>query len=209
MTRTTTIRTSKYPYHIVNRCHRKAPFPIPLNDVWNLFIYELEKVQKEENLTIYAFVLMPNHFHLLCQTPKSNIDKVMYKLMKRLTYKIQIKAEIINSIFGGRYKSSLVRDQNYYYNVYKYVLQNPLRAKLSHDFLKYPFLLCSEKANKTAVKITKFVDCTSREDQFSSWINTSFCENDHLLIQKAMKKRIYQYPKNQGYRQNPQANFTQ
>lgn len=139
MPRKKLIRTDKYPYHVTVRTNNKEFFPIELDHLWRIFLNILGEVQKKEEILIHSLVLMGNHFHLLLKTPKKNLDRVMYLVMKKLTAKIQGASGRINRIFGGRYKWSLVDRLDYFLVVVKYIYRNPVRASLVKKADKYPY----------------------------------------------------------------------
>lgn len=55
-------------------------------------------------VNILAFVLMNNHFHLLIQTPDSNIDQFMQRFKLFASTKIRFETQRINQKFGDKYK---------------------------------------------------------------------------------------------------------
>ncbi len=109
----------------------------------------LGRLQKEFELQISAFVLMNNHFHLIMLTPKEDIDRVMYFLMKDTTRAIQKRTGRINKIFGGRYKGCIIDNKNYLLAAYKYVYQNPLRAKIVEKAEDYEFSSLNENSRQS------------------------------------------------------------
>ena len=68
MPRKKLIRTDLYPYHVYGRANNKEIFYIPLCDVWRLSCELFDKVTKDYGAQVHAFVLMPNHYHLLMST---------------------------------------------------------------------------------------------------------------------------------------------
>ncbi len=58
------LRSNKYPYHVVARSHNKTWFPLPIKEMWIIYLNALEKVVKDYKVKIYAFTLMKKHFHL-------------------------------------------------------------------------------------------------------------------------------------------------
>lgn len=47
------------------------------------FLSLLERAVREKVLEVYAYVLMGNHFHLLCQTPFGTLSRWMQRLLGR------------------------------------------------------------------------------------------------------------------------------
>jgi len=134
MVRRHLLRSEIHPYHVVNRTAGKESFPLPLEEVWEIFLEALLHCHREYALAIHGFVLMRNHFHLICHTPKANIDEAMHSFHLRTS-----KALCKGVLWEGRYKWSLIESNAHYYQVYRYIFQNPLRAKIVSCVEDYPF----------------------------------------------------------------------
>lgn len=139
MPRRKLIRQNTFPYHVTTRTNNKDWFKIPLCDVWDIckeaFIYSLKRRQ----VVVHCFVLMGNHYHLLMTTPESNIDEFMKYFNLRLSQLISKESRVINHKFSNRYKWTIVDNQKYLKHVYRYIYQNPVRARLVVNPLEYPY----------------------------------------------------------------------
>jgi putative transposase len=137
MSRAHLIRSPSDRYHVTARTRGQVFFPLPLVEVWGIFIEELAAACKIYDIRIHAYVLMSNHFHLLLETPRSNLDQAMRHLMRQTSVRIRVGAT--DPLWSGRYKWSLVRTRAHYYQVYRYIYQNPLRAGLVKRVEDYHF----------------------------------------------------------------------
>ena len=63
-------------YHVMNR-GRRAEAVFSDNDDYRMFIELLKESSETWNIRISAYCLMPNHYHLLVQTPEANISRSM------------------------------------------------------------------------------------------------------------------------------------
>lgn len=100
---------------ILNRQHKKFD--------------EVFEVKKTENLvSIGAWCLMPNHFHILIkQEINGGITKFMKKLSTGYSMYFNKKYERQGSLFGGPFKSKLIgEDDNYMRQLFAYIHLNPL-----------------------------------------------------------------------------------
>ena len=131
--------TNKFPYHVTSRSNNKDWFYIPINEVWHIFNEGLEKIVSDYQVHIFAFVLMSNHFHLILETPQSNLGHIMRDLLTGVSKRIQRSALRINHVFGGRYKWSLLDSSYATAYVFKYVLRNPVRADIVRRVEDYPY----------------------------------------------------------------------
>jgi REP element-mobilizing transposase RayT len=83
---------------------------------------------------VHAFCLMPNHFHLVVETPQPNLVAGMKWFLGTYTSRFNRRHKLFGHLFSGRYKSLLVSGQGgYLRTVCEYVHLNPARAKLLPD----------------------------------------------------------------------------
>ena len=185
-------RSDEHYYHVTARSNNRENFHLPLPEVWDIMSRKLSQLQREHEIKIAAFVLMNNHFHLMMLTPKADIDRVMYFFMKDVTLKIQQRTGRINKIFGGRYKGSLINNFNYLANAYRYIYQNPIRARIVDRAEDYPFSSVNKLGHQTL-----FVESVLSNEIKSEleWINRRFSNTEARCIQKALKKTVFEYPK--------------
>lgn len=126
-----------------------------LDDVLNKEKKEFAEVltlEKSRSLvSIGAWCLMPNHFHLLIkQEVDGGITKFMRKLGVGYSMFFNIKYERSGALFGGPFKSKLVgTDDNYLRQLFGYIHINPLDIK----FPKW-----EDKINKSSVDMKKFIE---------------------------------------------------
>lgn len=80
---------------------------------------------------VHAFCLMPNHFHLVVETPQPNLVAGMKWFLGTYTTRFNRRHKLSGHVFAGRYKSQLVSGAGGYLRaVCDYVHLNPARAKL-------------------------------------------------------------------------------
>ena len=185
MPRPLLIRSDGHPYHVTGRCNNKEFFPLPMDEVWSIMNDELEYAAQKYLLCVHAFVLMGNHFHLLCHTPRQNLDEIMHSLMRRTSQKIKMKAGEINHLWGGPYNWSLIRSQGHYYQVYRYIYQNPLRAKIVSKVENYPYSTLRE----VRFPIHSFIPMAfaGRTGELL-WLNEFFKNEESEMIKKGLRK---------------------
>jgi putative transposase len=97
------------------------------NNVTGLHRIGLERKPRKLLIDIYAFCLMPNHYHLLVSPKIENgIAKFMHKLNKGYSRYFNIKHSRKGTLFEGRYKSILVSKEPHFYHLPYYIHLNPL-----------------------------------------------------------------------------------
>lgn len=139
MPRRKLIRQNQFPYHVMSRTNHKDWFKIPLYEVWDICKEAYEYAFKKHPVILHCFVLMGNHYHMLITTPNSDIDKFIQKFNHRLSILITKHSGVINHKFSNRYKWTIVNNQNYLLNVYRYIYQNPVRAGITKECFHYPY----------------------------------------------------------------------
>ncbi len=124
----------EYPgsiYHVMNRGDRREPIFKDDADRQR-FIETLGEACAKTGWQVHAYVLMPNHFHLVVETPQPNLVAGMKWFLGTYTSRFNRRHKLFGHLFSGRYKS-LVLDgsgSGYLKSVGDYVHLNPARAKL-------------------------------------------------------------------------------
>lgn len=131
----------QYPgafYHITSRGNeRKAIFSSKRDR--EQFLSYLESASERYGAVIHVFCLMSNHYHLLLETPHSNLSQIMHHINGAYTNYFNKKRRRSGHLFQGRYKAILVEKDAYCQELSRYIHLNPVRAKLVEDPLEYPW----------------------------------------------------------------------
>lgn len=98
---------------------------------------EKEKILKElilnnfhGEITLLAYCLMPNHFHLLVKQRGANsIDKFMNSLSTRYTMYFNRKYERVGALYQDVYKAVLIESDEQLLYLTSYIHQNPLASQ--------------------------------------------------------------------------------
>ncbi|MDA3897216.1 MAG: transposase [Desulfobacteraceae bacterium] len=120
----------QYPgawYHIMNRGRRYENIFTDAKD-YKIFVDLLKETSEMWNIRVAAYCLMPNHYHLLVQTPDANISRSMRHLNGVYTQVYNRRHKWDGSLFRGRYKSILVSADNYLLQLVRYIHRNPLKS---------------------------------------------------------------------------------
>jgi hypothetical protein len=73
---------------------------------------------------------MPNHYHLLLETPRANLSLAMRHLSGVYTQRMNRRASTDGPLFRGRFKAILVDADTYLAQLSRYIHLNPLEARL-------------------------------------------------------------------------------
>ncbi len=122
----------EYPgavYHITSRGNEKKPVYKDDRDRDN-FLTTLDKVNKRYNWLCHTYCLMDNHFHLLIETPDGNLSLGMRQLTGVYAQMFNKRHGRVGHLFQGRYKAILIQKDSHLLEVCRYVVLNPVRARL-------------------------------------------------------------------------------
>ena len=78
----------------------------------------------------HAYCLMPNHYHLLVETPRPDLSKGMQYLNARYAEWFNWRHELDGHLFQGRFHSVLVESDWHLLELARYLVLNPVRAGL-------------------------------------------------------------------------------
>jgi REP element-mobilizing transposase RayT len=95
------------------------------------FLKIFAAVVRRFNWLCHAYCLMDNHYHLLIETPDGNLSKGMRHLNGVYTQKYNWQNIKTGHVFQGRYKAILVDKDSYLLELCRYVVLNPVRAKMT------------------------------------------------------------------------------
>ena len=118
-------------YHVMNRGDRRERIFVDDADRQR-FVQTLGEVCAKTGWQVHAYVLMPNHFHVVVETPQPNLVAGMKWLLGTYTSRFNRRHKLFGHLFSGRYKSLIVdgSGSGYLKSVGDYVHLNPARAKL-------------------------------------------------------------------------------
>jgi REP element-mobilizing transposase RayT len=206
------IRNSYFPYHVTARVNNRELFPIPLERVWEHMSTELLASVIKMESQIQAFVLMPNHFHLILTTPTFDLGQTMAVLMRNVTKDVMGEAGKEGRLFQGRYHWSAIHNAHYYRHALKYVYRNPVKAKLCENVEDYAWSTITGRIGKTFLPFPltptrtgfDFEEHVTRPYDSLSWLNEAHSAEANMRIQIALMKKIFCPPVNRLTRK-PQA----
>jgi len=125
-------------YHVISRGNQRQVIFKDRDDFRQFQVF-LENAQKQFAFILYAYVLMPNHIHLLLQVGRNPLSKVMQTLLLRYTRYYNKRYRKVGHLFQGRYRGILCDRENYLLELIRYLHLNPVRARMVKDPMGYPW----------------------------------------------------------------------
>jgi len=103
------------------------------------FLVTLAWVVERFGWRCHAYCLMGNHFHLLIETPQPNLSRGMRQLNGVYTQSFNRRHRKVGHLFQGRFKAILVEKDSYLLELARYIVLNPVRAKMVKTPERYPW----------------------------------------------------------------------
>jgi REP element-mobilizing transposase RayT len=108
--------------------------PIFLNNKdRNDFINRLSMLVEQGAIEVYAWALMPNHFHLLLKTKNRPLSSSMRKILTGYVVNYNRRHKRYGHLFQNRYKSIVCQEDAYLIELVRYIHLNLLRGGVVKD----------------------------------------------------------------------------
>jgi REP element-mobilizing transposase RayT len=119
-------------HHIMIRGINKSDIFIDDEDR-EKFLERLGKNILKGRCSVYAWVLMNNHVHILFKSGERGISEVMRKVLSWYAQYFNHKHKRSGHLFENRYKSILCEEDRYLLALVRYIHLNPVRAGIVKD----------------------------------------------------------------------------
>jgi REP element-mobilizing transposase RayT len=97
---------------------------------YDAFLTALGTVRERYRFYLYAYVLMPNHFHLLLEVIKAPTARILQSLLTAYVRGFNRVHRRRGHLFQGRYKAIVCDRDSYLLELVRYIHLNPVRAGL-------------------------------------------------------------------------------
>jgi len=99
----------------------------------------LEELRNGGAAKIYAFVIMPDHLHLILKPEKESLSKIMQKIKGKSSRLINQMENTIGNLWQKEYYERAIRDEKDLTEKYNYIIYNPVKSGLSKSPEEYPY----------------------------------------------------------------------
>lgn len=166
MTRPLRIEFPGAIYHLTARGNGRSA--IFLDDFdREVFLSVLGDVVGRYSWICHAYCLMSNHYHILVETPDCNLSQGMRHLNGIYTQRFNRRHGRVGHVFQGRFKSILVEKDSYLLELCRYIVLNPVRARIVTHPEDYRW--SSFTSTATPGKSVEFL--------FTDWVLAQFDQN--------------------------------
>lgn len=189
--------SENHPYHVGARTINREWFAIPMSEVWKITTYYLQFVQHAYGIEVLSFVLMSNHFHMLCRQPQLTLSEAMNFFMRETSRAINRETRRINQVWGGRHFKTLIESYHYYCCAYKYVYRNPVDAGICSRVEEYPYSTLNGLLGQQQLAVSMLEDITLFSDVEGTlaWLNTAPKEGHRDQLRRALRHPIMAFGK--------------
>ncbi|MFZ2356254.1 MAG: transposase [Candidatus Omnitrophota bacterium] len=114
-------------YHVIQRgIERKNIFASESDK--RKFLFLLDAAHVSYGAVFHSYVLMDNHYHLILETPRSPLNKIMHYINAGYAAYFNTKYKRAGPLYQGRFKAVLVQQDEYLHYLSCYIHLNPVRA---------------------------------------------------------------------------------
>ncbi|BAP90169.1 transposase [Burkholderiales bacterium GJ-E10] len=139
MARLSRLSIPGFPHHVVQRAiDRRTAF---LDEAdFRAMLGDLADACDQEAVSVHAYVLMPDHFHLVC-TPEgpSSLSRAMQAVGRRYVRRFNRRHARNGALWEGRFRCTVLDADDYLLDVMRYVETEPARSALLGDAAAYPW----------------------------------------------------------------------
>ncbi|MFZ3062562.1 MAG: transposase [Actinomycetota bacterium] len=128
-----------YIYHLTARGNNKEQIFYRKDD-YEIYLDSIKRAKERIPFTLFTYVLMPNHIHLLLEPQKDgDIGRIMQIVQTRYAVHFNLRHQRCGHTFQGRFHSVLVEEEPHLLELSRYIHLNPLRAGLVQNCIDYPY----------------------------------------------------------------------
>jgi putative transposase len=115
-------------YHITARGNERRRIFHAAEEM-ELFLDTLGQCAALHGLVVHGYCLMPNHYHLLAETPRGNLTRAIGWLQTTYTIRLNRRRRRSGHLFQGRFKAHLIDGDDYAMTLLRYIHLNPVRPR--------------------------------------------------------------------------------
>lgn len=192
MTRALRIEYPGATYHIISRGNRKDDIFKTDRD-FKEFLIILQEVCERYNWILYAYCLMKNHYHLLIETVDGNLSKGMSVLNGKYSLKFNRYYDCSGHLFQSRYKAFLIEKENYLLEVIRYIILNPVNARIVKKPWQYKWSSYNEMLSEDSIINKDSILSLFSIDGKNAWpmFNEFLAQKNNFNYDKSISGKVF------------------
>jgi putative transposase len=130
---------ANHPHHVL-QTGNNGQLIFRESDDYQRFLVWLKESAREFKVAVHAYVLMPDHMHLLASPATADgLAHMMQRVGRFYVPWYNAKYQRSGSLFQGRFKTSLIDAERYFMLCSRYIETNPVRSQLVSKAHDYPW----------------------------------------------------------------------
>ena len=102
-------------------------------------ISQIYRLRENGNMNLLAFVVMPEHFHLLCQPLDKNISLIMRHIKRNSSYNLCRAMDLQPPLWVKRFHDEILDTREGVLETIEYIHYNPVKRGLVDKPENFPF----------------------------------------------------------------------
>ena len=177
------------PHHITQRGNRRQDVFFSNTDK-DYYLKLLQQYALEHQVEVLAYCLMTNHIHLILKPATQNgLQKVLKPVHMRYSQYINKQKDWSGILWQGRFFSSAL-DDKYTYHAFRYVENNPVRARMVEKAIDYPYSSAQNHAGLRVDNLIADYDIGVKVDDYINYLETTDDQNDVDILRRNIHKGL-------------------
>jgi putative transposase len=144
-------------YHVMSRGNARQEIFLDDED-YERFFHRLAITSARFKVRCRACCLMPNHYHLVLEPATLPLSRMMQQLNSSYSQWFNRRHDRVGHVLQGRFRSLVLDDESYLRRVVRYIVLNPVRARLVEDPSQWRW----SSYNAHAYTLTEIGECVGR-----------------------------------------------
>ncbi|NQV34381.1 MAG: transposase [Phycisphaeraceae bacterium] len=164
-------------YHVAIRGNNRSVI-FKIKQDRERFLEKLAESCRLFDIRLYLFCLMSNHAHLVLETPHANLSEFMHRLKTAYTVYFNKRHNQSGHLFQGRFRSSVVDEDEYILKLSRYVHLNPVYVK-AHE----------SKSGKERIQVLRDYQWSSYRGYIGQCSQLDYVDYDPVLTMMGGSKK--------------------
>jgi len=170
-----TIRSNEYAYFVSTQTEGRKPFF--RHERWARLMLSTINHYDETGYKLHAFVVMPDHLHLLI-TPLKTVEKSVQLIKGEFSFRAKRELEWTGEIWQSGFTDHRIRDVEDWKRHLEYIRTNPVEARLESDSVLYEYMGFPSIAFPQGLKPLNSGDLNVRAEARTLQSESSFASGD-------------------------------
>ena len=155
-----------------------------------VFVEKMKEYKEKKGIKLFAYCIMSNHIHFLIKAEDDALYTFFRSFGAAYVYWYNEKYKRVGHLFQDRFKSEPVESERYFLTALRYILRNPVEAKMCAQPAEYKFSSMGEYLGGSGdVTDIKYAIDILGQNELIRFINTENeekCMDDREVIHGRM-----------------------